>query len=61
LPTSAVSRVDVVATAPQKNPVAGAPNAVAAGTMKLLSCHSVFAQEIGSVHCNFVFGPVGPL
>jgi hypothetical protein len=61
LPTSEVRTLDPAATAPQKNPVAVPPRAVPAGTVKLLSRHSSFAQVIGSVHWSFVFGPVGPL
>jgi hypothetical protein len=61
LPTIEVSRPEPAATAPQKNPVAVPPRPVPAGTVKLLSRHSSLAQAIGSVHCGFVFGPVGPL
>jgi hypothetical protein len=61
LPTSDVRTLDPVATAPQKNPVAVPPRAVPAGTVKLSSRHSSFAQVIGSFHCGLVLGPVGPL
>ena len=57
--TSAVSTLEPVATVPQKNPVAVPPIAVPAGTLKLRSRHSSFAQVIGSVHWGFVLGPVG--
>jgi hypothetical protein len=61
LPTNAVSRLDPVATAPQKKSVAVDPTADPAGTAKLASRQLSSAQAIGSVHCAFVFGPVGPL
>src|SRR5690349_3815542 len=61
-PTMAVSRVDPVATAPQKKPVAAVcPLKNPIGTVKLLSRQVFFAQLIGCVHCGFVLGPVGPL
>jgi hypothetical protein len=58
-PTIDVRMLDPVATAPQKKSVAVVPKEVPTGTVKLLSRHSLVDQTIGSVHCSFVFGPVG--
>jgi hypothetical protein len=61
LPVIDVNRLDPVATAPQKKPVAVEPTEPPAGTMKLVSRKCSLAQAIGWVHCCFVLGPVGPL
>ena len=53
--------VDPLATAAQKNVVALGPKIVVPGTAALLLRHVSSAQVTGSVHCVFVFGPVGPL
>src|SRR5262249_33805253 len=46
---------------PQKKLVALGPNVDWSGTSVLLLRHSSCDQLIGSVHCVFTFGPVGPL
>ena len=60
LATSFVSTVEPHATAPQKKSVADPFSDEPAGTANAESRHDSFAQVIGSVHCDFVFGPVGP-
>jgi hypothetical protein len=49
------------ATAAQKKEVALGPSNVVPGTAVLLLRHVSSAHVIGSVHCDFMFGPVGPL
>ena len=58
--TSFVRTVDPAATAPQKKSAVEVPSELPAGIAKAESRHDSFAQVIGSVHCDFVFGPVGP-
>ena len=61
LSTSVVSTLEPVATAPQKKSVTPFPTVPdPAGTVNAVSRQLVSAHVIGSVHCCFVFGPVGP-
>ena len=60
LATSFVSTVEPHATEPQKKSVADPFSDEPVGTSNAESRHDSFAQVIGSVHWDFVFGPVGP-
>jgi hypothetical protein len=60
LATSFVSTLEPHATEPQKKSVADPFSDEPAGTTNAESRHDSSAHVIGSVHCDFVFGPVGP-
>ena len=60
LRTICVSTFEPAATAPQKNSVARGPIDAPPGTAKL-RFRQLVGHVIGSVHWNFMFGPVGPL
>ena len=56
-----VSRVDPAATPPQKRSEVRLPPIGDVGIASALGCQRVCAHVIGASHCEWTFGPVGPL